>query len=294
MTPPPLTLQHRAEDLAAALPPLLVAADRVASTVSQGVHGRRRVGQGETFWQFRRYQFGDPVQRIDWRQSAKSGPVYVRETEWEAAQCVWLWADLSPSMAFASDPALPTKGDRATLVAAALAALLIRGGERVALLDRPMAPATGSAGLRRLAHALSRPLAGDQPSLPPPRPLPRHAQVVLIGDFLSPTNEIDGVLRALGAAGIKGHVLQILDPAEETFPFEGRVLFEGPEHEGNLLVRRGQSLREAYRQALGRHNAALDSIVHTIGWTITRHRTDRPPESCLLGLYVALSDRLQV
>ena len=91
-------LHHRAEELAAHLPPLLVAAERVAATVSQGVHGRRRVGQGETFWQFRRYQFGDSTQLIDWRQSAKSQPVYVRETEWEAAQSVWLWRDGSPSM----------------------------------------------------------------------------------------------------------------------------------------------------------------------------------------------------
>ena len=84
-------LHHRAEELSAHLPPLLVAAERVAATVSQGVHGRRRVGQGETFWQFRRYEFGDSTQLIDWRQSAKSQPLYVRETEWEAAQSVWLW-----------------------------------------------------------------------------------------------------------------------------------------------------------------------------------------------------------
>ncbi len=95
MTPERSNIHFRAEALAAQLPPLLVAADRVASTVSQGVHGRRRVGQGETFWQFRRYQPGDSTQDIDWRQSAKSQPVYIRETEWEAAQSVWLWREYS-------------------------------------------------------------------------------------------------------------------------------------------------------------------------------------------------------
>src|SRR5215472_8820812 len=97
-----LRLQHRAEQAAAALPPLLVAATRVAATVAQGVHGRRRVGQGETFWQFRQYQPGDSAQRIDWRESAKSQRLYVRETEWEAAQSVWLWRDASASMDYAS------------------------------------------------------------------------------------------------------------------------------------------------------------------------------------------------
>src|SRR3990167_11377285 len=104
MTPPATSrhpqadVRHRAEALAAGLPPLLVAAERVAATVSMGVHGRRRVGQGETFWQFRRYEFGDSTQLIDWRQSAKSQPVYVRETEWEAGQSGWLLRDGSPPM----------------------------------------------------------------------------------------------------------------------------------------------------------------------------------------------------
>ncbi len=93
-----LPLRQRAEQLAATLPPLMVAAERVASTVAQGVHGRRRVGQGETFWQFRSYHFGDQPQSIDWRQSAKSDRVYVRQMEWEAAQSVWVWCDTSASM----------------------------------------------------------------------------------------------------------------------------------------------------------------------------------------------------
>src|SRR6478672_4684015 len=109
-------VRDRAEQAAAALPPLLVAAERVATTVAQGVHGRRRVGQGETFWQFRQYEPGDAATRIDWRESAKSQRLYVRETEWEAAQSVWLWRDASPSMDYASTRGLPTKRERADLL----------------------------------------------------------------------------------------------------------------------------------------------------------------------------------
>src|ERR1700749_5107824 len=104
---------RRAEALGARLPPLLVAAERVATTVAQGVHGRRRVGQGDSFWQFRQYEPGDSAQRIDWRESAKSQRLYVRETEWEAAQSVWLWRDASPSMDYHSSPQLSTKRARA-------------------------------------------------------------------------------------------------------------------------------------------------------------------------------------
>ena len=60
----------RAEALGAHLPPLVVEAERVASTVMQGVHGRRRSGMGDSFWQVRPYLAGDAASRVDWRQSA--------------------------------------------------------------------------------------------------------------------------------------------------------------------------------------------------------------------------------
>ena len=107
----PGDVRQRAELLASTLPPMLVNAERVAATVAQGVHGRRRVGQGETFWQFRRYRQGDAASRIDWRRSAKSHRTYVRENEWDATQSVWLWRDASPSMQYRSGTNIDTKAD---------------------------------------------------------------------------------------------------------------------------------------------------------------------------------------
>src|SRR5439155_10397285 len=154
-------LRDRAEQTAAALPPLLVAAERVAVTVAQGVHGRRRVGQGETFWQFRQYEPGDAASRIDWRESAKSQRLYVRETEWEAAQSVWLWRDASPSMEYTSAGYVPggewpTKRDRAELLLVALASLLVRGGERLTVLGSGMVPISGRIALSRVAELIGR------------------------------------------------------------------------------------------------------------------------------------------
>src|SRR2546426_695698 len=77
-------------------------ARRVAATVIHGLHGRRRAGTGENFWQFRRFVSGEPANRVDWRRSARDDHLYVREREWEAAHTVWIWPDRSPSMVFAS------------------------------------------------------------------------------------------------------------------------------------------------------------------------------------------------
>jgi uncharacterized protein (DUF58 family) len=281
-------LQHRAEQLAARLPPLLVAAERVAATVAQGVHGRRRVGQGETFWQFRQYQPGDPVPRIDWRESAKSQRVYVRETEWEAAQSVWLWRDGSPSMDYASNKSLPSKRQRADILALALAALLVRGGERVTLLGSGAPPSAGRAVLNRLAHILERPDGGS--NLPLFEPLPRYGQLVLIGDLLSPLAEIAAVVERFAANGLRGHLLQVLDPAEETLPFAGRVRFEGYEAERPLLISRVEAVRAEYTEKLAQHRQGLADIARATGWSFGTHRTDRPPHTALLALYGALAE----
>src|SRR6201981_373576 len=103
------------QTLAAAMPRLILEARRVAATVIHGLHGRRRAGPGENFWQYRRFMSGEPARGVDLRRSARGGTLYVREQEWEAAHTVWIWADRSPSMTFSSPLALEPKLDR-TLV----------------------------------------------------------------------------------------------------------------------------------------------------------------------------------
>lgn len=282
--------RHRAEQLAARLPPLLVAAERVAATVAQGVHGRRRVGVGETFWQFRPYQAGDAAARIDWRQSARSQQLFLREQEWEAAESVWLWRDRSPSMDYRSGAAERTKLDRALVILLALASLLTRAGERVALLGGGARPVGGRTGVDALCRSLLAPVA-EGGSVPPVEPLPRHARVVLIGDFFAPLEDLRARLRDCVAMGVRGHLLQVLDPAEETLPFAGRVRFEGPENEGTALIGNVGGVRAAYTERLQAHRHGLRALARSLGWTYAAHRTDHPPEPALLALYVALATK---
>jgi len=284
--------QQRAEHLASQLPPLLVAAERVAMTVAQGVHGRRRVGQGETFWQFRRYQPGDSAEEIDWRQTAKTDRIFVRETEWEASESIWLWRDTSPSMHWRSNPQLPEKSQRAELLTLALAALLIRGGEQVGLLGESMRPMTGRAALKRFTElmVLSAGNAAAQRSIPDDVPLPKYAQVALISDFLLPLADVATAVRRIAGRGIKGYLVQIVDPAEESLPFSGRTRFEGLENDGEMLIPRVEAVRTDYQAAFAAHVAGLRDIARQVGWTFLSHHTDRPPETALLSLFMAFSE----
>lgn len=290
MTNPALS----AEALGARLPPLLIAADRVASTVAQGVHGRRRVGQGDSFWQFRRFVSGDPLSRIDWRQSAKSGRGapegwFIRETEWEAAQTVCLWRDTSPSMRWRSRQVPVEKRERANLLLLSLASLLLRGGERVMMMQQDAHSVTSRSGLERLATELDSP--NDDTGLPPDVRLPRHGTVVLFSDFLSPLEDIQAVIARFAAVPVTGYLLQILDPAETALPYEGRVRFRGTESDGDALIPRVESVRIAYAERLKAQQDSLATICATAGFGFGVHRTDHPPEMALLTLYQALAAR---
>ena len=283
-----------AEALGARLPPLLIAADRVASTVAQGVHGRRRVGQGDSFWQFRRFVSGDPLARIDWRQSAKSGRGapegwFIRETEWEAAQTVCLWRDASASMCWRSRQVPVEKRERANLLLLSLASLLLRGGERVMMMQHDARSVTSRSGLDRLATALDA--AHDESGLPPEIRLPRHGTVVLFSDFLSPLDEIRTLIGRFAAVPVTGYLLQILDPAETALPYHGRVRFRGLEGDGDALIPRVESVRDAYADRLRAQQDGIASICATAGFGFGMHRTDHPPEMALLTLYQALAPK---
>jgi uncharacterized protein (DUF58 family) len=219
--------------LAASLPRLVLEARRIAANVIHGLHGRRRAGAGESFWQYRRFVSGEPAQRVDWRRSARDDHLYVREQEWEAAHTVWIWPDRSPSMAFASQGARDSKLERALIVAFALAELLVEGGERVGIPGL-LSPTASRSVIDKMAQAM---LHDDavRLSLPPsfvPSPL---SEIVLLSDFWSPIDEIRGMLAGLSASGAHGAMIQVVDPAEETFPYSGRIEFVEPEA-GNVIV----------------------------------------------------------
>ena len=282
-------LEGEAQALADRLPDLLLEALRVANTVVHGIHGRRRAGTGETFWQFRQFQGSDPATVIDWRRSASSDTLYVREREWEASHTFWLWPDVSPSMLFKSHLAPLSKRDRALVLTFAIAEMLVRAGERVALLG--LTPPMAS---RRAASRIAQSLAASEhtdvmkASLPPKARLSRFSSAVLVGDFLDPPEAIAERLNAMAQGDVHGHLIQVLDPAEETLPYQGRMEFLAPEGSDRWIGDRVETLRDAYRQKLADHRARIEEAAQRIGWSFLVHHTDRPAAEPLLALIMRL------
>ena len=276
-------------DLARRLPDLAVSAREVAASVLHGMHGRRRAGMGEAFWQFRPFTPGESSNRIDWRRSARDDRTYVREREWEAAQTISLWMDRSPSMAFVSDLALQPKLDRALVLGLAAADLLVRGGERVALLGltRPLASRNI---VDRFVQVLMSQVTDDEAELPDPTPLPARARALLVGDFLADAEAVAACIAALSSRGARGHLLVVADPIEESFPFTGHVEFAAVDGPGKLRLGQAGALRDTYLAKLAAHRDRIASACRRQGWTFAVHRTDRPATEALLRLATLLAD----
>jgi uncharacterized protein (DUF58 family) len=283
---------HRTQALALAqhFQDLVVCAKQVAVSVLHGVHGRRRAGQGETFWQFRPFDAGEAATRIDWRRSAKDERLYVREREWEAAHTVLIWIDRSASMGFSSELALQPKADRALVLGLATADLLVRGGERVGLAGL-VPPVAVRNVVERFAAAMfhdeRRPgyLAAE---LPQALRLPRNGRAVLIGDFLADPREVAQMIAACGDRGARGHLVMIADPVEDAFPFSGHVELVDVDSPARLRIGEAEAFRDTYLRRLELHRDAIRAAARTRGWSFTLHRTDRPATEALIALRVLL------
>jgi len=269
--------------LAASLPRLVLEARRIAANVIHGLHGRRRAGAGETFWQYRRFVSGEPSQSVDWRRSARDDHLYVREQEWEAAHTVWLWPDRSPSMAFASKQAQDSKLERALIVTFALAELLVTGGERVGIPGL-MHPTASRGVIDKMAQAMLHDDA-ERASLPPSFVPSSLAEIVVVSDLWSPISEIRTTLAGLAASGAHGVLVQIVDPAEETFPYAGRVEFVEPEGHGIITAGRAERWVSDYVARVALHRDQIRAETGRLDWLFATHTTDRSAAELLLFLH---------
>lgn len=254
--------------LAATLGPLPLGRARARTAAHHGRHARRTAGPGDAFWQYRPLEPGEGVSRVDWRKSARGDSLLVREREREDPVRLLIWRDGSGSMDFASRTGLSSKAAAAQLIGNALAIAAHAADEQVRRLAGPTEP---------LAVVLAHPGDGRLPEAGTLRP---GDAVVLAGDFLD--GDALAWVRDAARAGAIGVAMHIVDPAEDAFPFAGRLRFDRSEPDDPALdLARAEDVRDDYLSAWAAHVAALDAIAAEPGWTVVRHRTDADPSAAL-------------
>lgn len=268
----PTALRAQAENLGQSLPALLAQAERLSAALSLGLHGRRRAGSGADFWQYRPAMPGDSARTIDWRRSAKSDAPFVREREWQASQAVTFWVDPARSMMFQGAKSRPPKAERAAVLALALAISLLRGGERVGLEGQGR-PKAGMAQLHPMSQALCR-QENTEFGAPSLHDVVTHGRAVIISDFLGDLVPLRAAMAEAADKGVRGLLIQVLDPVEEAFPFDGRTIFQSIGGGIAFETQEASDLRARYLARLAERKADLASMARALGWQMTCHHTD--------------------
>ena len=227
--------------------------------------------------------------RIDWRRSARDeSAVYVRDQEWEAAHTVWVWADNSASMLYKSETAQVSKQSRAMVLSLALMEVLAKSGERVGWPGVTNAMSNRNAAERIAAELMASSVADDIP-FPPIEQLRSRSELVVISDFLEPLAETLEWINAVAKQGVRGTLVQIIDPAEERFPFSGRTEFSDPETGAKLTYGRAEMLSSDYITLFQARCETLAEHCKRLGWNHIPHHTDSLASTALVALHTRLS-----
>jgi Protein of unknown function DUF58 len=250
------------EAIASALPAIIMDARRAAASVVIGEHGKRRAGIGDGFWQYREWVNGESVKQIDWRRSARSDKLFIREREHQVPALMQIWCDCRPNMDWRGGDDRPTKAARALMLGLSIAIAARAGGEQVCALGEP----------RRFndemvfAHALWT--LGQTP--------PVHAkagQVLIISDGLESPEQWAQRARMVANARAQLMVTLLRDRAEAEFPFQGRNLFQSPGYQSQVMIGRAQSAQSDYKAAYQAHFDAVRLTIKSYGGHVFDHVT---------------------
>jgi uncharacterized protein (DUF58 family) len=266
----PAKLAGDAQDLANSLPALLIDARKTAASLMLGAHSRRRAGTGEAFWQHRELLDGETLRHVDWRRSARSDRLFVREMERESPASLKIWVDTRPSMIWRNQASRPTKAERALVIALALAMAAKAGGERVSTLLGGQVLGQEETFLEALINN------GGRFDAQAPIDNGRQSQILIVGDGLEAIELWAERLRRLSTGARPVLFVLIRDPDEEAFPFEGRVSFMAPDGTTPVIISQAGAAREDYQLTYRLHVEALRAMLTGARGSLISHATDQP------------------
>jgi uncharacterized protein (DUF58 family) len=189
-------------------------------------------------------------------------------------------------MVFASPLVRETKLDRTLVVSMALAEVLVEGGERVGI-PGIMRPSASRNVIEKIAQAIVHDTS-ERGSLPPSFAPSSMSEIVMLSDLWSPIGDVHRTIAQLSSTGAQGHVVQVVDPAEETFPYSGRIEFVEPEGGGEITVGRAEAWKTDYEARIARHRAEIRAETDRLGWSFAIHRTDHTATELLLALHARM------
>jgi uncharacterized protein (DUF58 family) len=274
----------------------------VVEGVMSGMHRSPYHGFSIEFAQHRPYTPGDDLRHLDWKVFARTDRFQLKQYEQETNLDLVVVVDVSGSMAYASDRKLGwRKFDHAATLAAALAFLAVRQQDRVGVvlfadgLRDQTRLANSREHWRTIVESLAGaelideqgPMPGESDAVEAARTrtgrlfdqvlarLTQRSLIVLLSDLFDEPESLETAMARVNHRRHDMLVMQVVDPAEEDFPFRDPGDFVGMEGEGRLKLD-PPAIRRAYLEAWEAHNARLEEAARKFKFDFTRLRSDQP------------------
>tara|TARA_B100000686_G_scaffold305938_1_gene344918 strand:+ start:33334 stop:34209 length:876 start_codon:yes stop_codon:yes gene_type:complete len=281
-------MRFQAEKLASITPNLSIKANKLANTVWEGIHNRNKAGIGENFWQFKKYEYGDPIHLIDWKKSAKSENIFIQEQELSTIQNINIWRDTSNSMKYSSNKNIDTKINIADLITLTLSIILIKNGERVRLNSLNSMNFNGEEAIKIITNEIKSKIPNKFQSNPNIEEIKNGSTCIFISDFLYNTEITDQTIKNLSSRNISGLLIHITDPAEKNFPYSGRINFNGLEGEDPYLIGNANAIKKDYIGAFNTHSKKIKKIAQSFRWNYFMHVTNENLVKLMIKIYFNL------
>lgn len=262
----------------------LLARGTMLGSVS-GQHQSPHRGSSVEFAEYRRYQPGDDLRRLDWRAYGRSDRYYVKEFEADTNLRLILVVDCSGSMGFG------TKLDTARQIASLLAYLAIGQGDaaglaavgesethrvparrnatQVSVLFDALANlnASGTTGLCEYLHELAESIRG-------------RAKVIVISDLLFEPVELRSSLEHLRHRNHDVSLMHLMDPRELSPDWTRPVRLEDMEG-GEAMLVDPDELSAGYEVAVKEFLEEVETISRESSVEYCRAVLDQPLEAVL-------------
>ena len=263
----------------------------------QGLHRSRFMGQSLDFAEHRQYAPGDDLRRLDWKVYARTERLYVKEFEAETNTNCTVLLDCSKSMAFTNHTL--TKFDYAKYLSASLSFLARRQGDRVGILTfdsvvRDVVPCSAR-HLDLVLHTIDRAKAERAGQFEPALKdiasrKNRKGFLAVVSDLYLDPEELRAPMNQLREIGSDVMVFHVLDPAELTFPYQGKITIEDLETD-EFIPLAPHELRTEYTRRLNAHIEAVRLVLGSTGADHILVDTSKPLDEVLFTYLLARGER---
>ena len=275
-------------------------------TVEGAVTGAHRSpfhGFAAEFAEHREYAPGDDLRYVDWKVYGRSDRVFVKQFEEETNFACHVLLDASESMSFRSETAPLSKLEFAKHVAAAISYVVVKQQDAIGLItfdrkiEQLVRPGSHAAHWKQVSHVLETTVASANSHLKSEisnlksqisdslfaniaERITQRGVVIVLSDLFAESGSLMRGLKRLRHRQHDVRVWQIVDPAEEEFPFDDPTLFRGLEGWADLPVEpsAGGGLRAAYQREFLSHRESLRHQCRDVSIDFAVLRTDMPLE----------------